>query len=120
MNENAGQAVAGEVTLRHVDLPQVAEELSREAMISSGGRASRMVVHGEFQRAVLLVFDEGARLAEHESPKAATVQVVSGEIEFAAAEQTWILPAGTIVAVPAERHSLVARQHSVVLLTVAL
>ena len=52
--------------------------------------------------------------------KAATVQVVSGEIEFAAAEQTWILPAGTIVAVPAERHSLVARQHSVVLLTVAL
>jgi quercetin dioxygenase-like cupin family protein len=111
---------AVEVVVDTIDLTAAAEDVSTEANLATSGRASRLLVSGEHQRAVLMAFDAGAKLADHDSPKAATLQVISGEVELVAGAQKWRILAGQLVSIPPLRHSLGAVEPSVVILTVAL
>ena len=63
----------------HHDLHALGDELLGEAAESSHCRASRAVVHGDRQRAVLMAFKPGGELGEHEAPPAATLQVLRGQ-----------------------------------------
>jgi quercetin dioxygenase-like cupin family protein len=71
-------------------------------------------------RATVIALASGAELAEHESPPAATLQMISGEARLHTAGQAWLLHDGEVVAIPPERHALSAITDAVVLLTVAL
>lgn len=105
---------------RH-DLHALGEELLAKAGEARHGVASRSVVHGDRQRAVLMAFKPGGALGEHDSPPAATLHVLSGRAMLKAGDQEWDLGAGELVAIPLERHSVeVADEDTVVLLTVTV
>lgn len=105
---------------RH-DLHALGEELLAQAGESGHGVASRSVVHGERQRAVLMAFMSGSALGEHDAPPAATLQVLRGRAVLIAGEQEWELAAGELVPIPQARHRLEVRdEDAVVLLTVAV
>ena len=75
---------------------------------------------GPSMRATVIALAEGAEMAEHEAPTAATLQVLSGEAELVAGDDRWTVTAGQVIAIPPRRHSLRARTDAAVLLTVAL
>jgi quercetin dioxygenase-like cupin family protein len=107
-------------TDRH-DLTALGEELLAQAADSPHGRASRAVIHGDRQRAVLMAFKPGSALGEHEAPPAATLQVLRGRALLRAGDREWDLGSGELVPIPQSRHSLeVADEDAVVLLTVAV
>lgn len=104
-----------------LDLGRAGAELLGQAREQPNGHASRLVVGGSAQRAVLMALTEGAELGEHQSPPAATFHVVTGSARLYAADgSSWTVRAGEVVAIPAERHGAQALEDCVVLLTVAL
>ena len=57
------------------DLSTLADELLEAARNDLQRKASRLVIHGTKQRAVLMAILAGGGLAEHSSPPAATLHV---------------------------------------------
>ena len=102
------------------DLHALGAELLAAAAESEEGRASRVVEHGERQRAVLMALNGGASLGEHSSPAAATFHVLSGRARVVAGDRVWDVPAGGLVPIPPFRHSVETDEDAVILLTVAL
>lgn len=104
-----------------VDLGAMSAELLTAAATDGGGKASRLVVHGPRQRAVLMAILAGGGLAEHGSPPAATLHVLSGRVRlYVGDEREWFVAAGGLVPIPPDRHAVDALEDSVVLLTVTL
>ncbi|MCI1261908.1 MAG: cupin domain-containing protein [Tetrasphaera jenkinsii] len=103
------------------DLSALADELLAAARNDLQRKASRLVIHGTTQRAVLMAILAGGGLAEHASPPAATLHVLRGRIRLYAGDAAeWFVSAGQVVAIPPERHSVDALEDSAFLLTVAL
>ncbi|WP_353950217.1 LuxR family transcriptional regulator [Knoellia sp. S7-12] len=103
-----------------VMLADLASRLLESARDHHSQRAAETINSGPSMRATVIALAAGAELAEHESPPAATLQVIVGRTELRSARQTWLVHEGEIVAIPAERHALSAITDAVVLLTVAL
>ncbi|HET6708168.1 hypothetical protein [Amycolatopsis sp.] len=107
----------------HPDVTQVdaaAAELIEEALRHDARRAARTLVTGASQRATLIALAEGAELAEHDSPPAATLYIVTGRVRLHTEDHSWTLERGQLVCIPPQRHGLSALADSAVLLTVAL
>ena len=104
-----------------LDLATVGEELLEQARAQSNGHASRLVVGGSVQRAVLMALTSGSQLSDHESPPAATFQVVRGSARLRAADGSdLVVGQGQVVSIPPHRHGVDALEDTVILLTVAL
>ena len=104
-----------------VDLHALAEELLGEATSAHAGRAGRTLPHPvDGLRQTVIALRSGAELSEHESPGAASLQVLSGAVRLVAGAGTIALGAGLIAPIPDERHSVAADEDSVVLLSVAV
>lgn len=101
-------------------LSTLAQELLAEARESSSGRAALTVVTGPVLRATVIALVARAEMAEHDSPPAATLQALVGDVQLRSADQEWVLRAGDVISIPPFRHSLLATSDAVVLLTVAL
>lgn len=104
-----------------VNLEVIADELQETAGASTAGRAARTlpVPPGGSLRQTVLALVAGASLQEHESPGAATLQVVRGTVRLSADSDVWELRASDLVVIPARRHGLDALSDAVVLLTVS-
>lgn len=104
------------------------QALLEQARTESSGRASLSLIHGEHQRAVLMGLTAGSQLAEHDSPKAASLQVLRGHARlFIAGAETpgsptpeWLLQDGDLIAIPQARHGVDALSDAILLLTVTL
>lgn len=93
-------------------------DLIARVEIPEEGTLSRVVFKNERLRLVVFAFDTGQELTEHRSASAAVVQVPRGTIEFTVAGETHTLtPSSWLYMEPDEAHSLVAREPSVLLLT---
>jgi quercetin dioxygenase-like cupin family protein len=103
-----------------LSLSDVADELLVEAKAHHSQRAASTIMTGASMRATVIALADGAEMAEHLAPAAATLQVLSGEVELAAGADRWPAAAGQVIAIPSRRHSLHASTDAVVLLTVAL
>jgi quercetin dioxygenase-like cupin family protein len=103
-----------------VALHDLAAELLGTAREHHSRRAARTLVSGTVQRVTLIALAEGADLAEHDAPPAATLQVLQGRVRLQTADREWALDGGHLAAVPPQRHGLTALTDAVVLLTVAL
>lgn len=104
-----------------LNLPAVVDEQLDAARAGSSGRSSR-TIHGGHEhvlRQTVVTLLAGRRLAEHESPPEATLQVLAGRVRLAAGEQSWEGGAGDYAIIPPSRHSLEAIEDSAVVLTVA-
>ncbi|KGN37806.1 hypothetical protein [Knoellia subterranea] len=104
-----------------VDLVAAGASLLEAARSQANGHASTLVVGGTAQRAVLMALTAGSALGEHDSPPAATFQVVTGSARLYAVDgPSWTVRTGEVVAIPSARHGVEALEDCVILLTVAL
>lgn len=103
-----------------VVLSELAESLISELRNHPAGRTAKTIVSGSAMRAVIIALREGSELAEHDSPAAATLQVIRGKVTLMAGEKNWTLYPGQLVPIPPQRHSVHAHADSAFLLTVAL
>lgn len=105
-----------------ISLSQAAADLLRSAQESPAGRAGRTLITGAGAplKQSLLALVGGRSLADHESPTAATLQVISGAVRLTAGGHHDVeLHAGDLAAIPPLRHGLDAVDDAVVLITVA-
>jgi quercetin dioxygenase-like cupin family protein len=103
-----------------VELADLADALVADLPNHPAGRAAKTILSGTVMRAVVVALREGAEMSEHDSPPAATLQVVRGRVSLRAGELEWVLEPGELVPVPPQRHSVHAHTDSAFLLTVAL
>ncbi len=103
-------------------LDTLADEHLASARRSPHGRSAHTVVggRGHVLRHLLLALLAGEELADHEAPGEATLLVLRGRVTLGTAASECGLAATEMVAIPDERHNLVAVEDSVVLLTTAV
>jgi quercetin dioxygenase-like cupin family protein len=105
--------------MQKISLAAVArQQLDRAAAAGSGHTAA--TVYGGHEKALrqtVIGMSQGARLAEHESPGEATIQVLHGRVRMIAGEHSWEARTADLLIVPDSRHSLEALQDSAVVLT---
>jgi quercetin dioxygenase-like cupin family protein len=102
-------------------LPALTDHLLQAARTDSARRAARTVCGGSDHtlRQTVIALVAGADMSEHENPGEATLQVLLGRVRVDWHAGSGELEAGDHAELPQERHSLVALQDSVVLLTAA-
>ena len=97
-------------------LNEIALQHLNEARHAPHGRSAEQLLHQKVLRQTLLDLKEGAVLAEHNAPYAGSLQVLHGRIRVSSSEDL-VLGAGHLHVIPAERHSVVALEDSVFILT---
>ena len=75
--------------------------------------------HEHVLRQTLIALTAGSSMSEHENPGETTLQVISGRVRLDSGDNHWEGREGDLLLVPPARHSLVAVEDVVVLLTVA-
>lgn len=107
--------------MQKMSLQALAREQQELAASASSGRSARTVWggHERVLRQTLIALTAGSTMSEHENPGEATVQVISGRIRLDAGGDTWQARQADLLFMPPGRHSLLAVEDSVVLLTVA-
>jgi len=99
------------------DLHATATELLAAARTDPHGRSAQLVVHDGELRQTVLALVAGARLGEHSSPPAASLQALSGRVRVEVGDEVQQeVAAGELWELSHERHSVVALEDSVVLL----
>lgn len=99
------------------DLPRLIETHLAAARADEHGRSAELLVHDGPLRQTILALVEGARLSEHNSPDAASVQVLLGRVEVTGMTEPTPVAAGQLEVLTHARHSVTALEDSVFLLT---
>jgi len=107
--------------MQKVSLEALARQQVDRAVGAGGGHAADTVYggHEKVLRQTVIGMKQGARLAEHENPGEATVQLLHGRVRTIAGDLSWEARTGDLLIVPDARHSLEALEDSALLLTVA-
>ena len=101
-----------------VDLPALVAHHLDAARADENGRSARRVVRDDVLRQTVVALRAGTRLAEHNSPPAASLQVLSGRVRLEAGGRTQgEFGAGELWTLTHERHSVLALEDSAFLLT---
>lgn len=106
--------------MESLSLTDLAQEHLGKAREGSAGR-SAVTVHGHHDfvlRQTLIALLQDQALAEHDSPREATLQVLHGRVRLTAGEDTWEGGVGEMLVIPPARHDLLALEDAVVLLSV--
>ncbi|HEY4992443.1 MAG TPA: cupin domain-containing protein [Nakamurella sp.] len=104
-----------------MSLEALAREQQQRAAAASSGRSARTVWggHEHVLRQTLIALTANSSMSEHENPGEATLQVIIGRVRLAADGNQWDGRQGDLLFMPPARHSLLALEDAVVLLTVA-
>lgn len=99
-------------------LADAVESNLMKALESSNGRSAELLAHDGVLRQSIVALRSGTRLQEHNSPPAATLQVLRGtvRVEVGQAEQG-TFNEGELWTLTHERHSVLALEDCVFLLT---
>lgn len=97
-------------------LNRIVDELLEAARSDPKGRSARILVHDGPLRQTALALTAGRRLSDHNSPPAASMQVLKGRVHVTAQEVDE-LSEGQIAALTHHRHGVEAQEDSVFLLT---
>ena len=104
-----------------INLPNAAADLLEAARGSHAGRAGRTLIPGAGAalKQTVLALADGHSLADHESPTAATLQVLIGRVRLTVGGTGIELAEGDHAAIPPIRHGLDALEDAAVLISVA-
>jgi quercetin dioxygenase-like cupin family protein len=107
--------------MESLSLTTLASEKLAEARQARSGRAAHTIHggHAHDLRQTLVALRAGEKLAEHDSPGEATLQVLTGHVRLNAGDDHWEGKSGDHVTIPPQRHSLEAIDDSAIVLTVA-
>lgn len=100
-----------------VQLPRVALLHLAAARESSMGRSAEVLLHDGPLRQSVIALTAGSKLADHNSPPAATIQVLSGRIQVSSEFTLDEVRTGQLVLLTHDRHGVRAMEDSVFLLT---
>lgn len=103
-----------------VVLANLADALIADLHNHPAGRTAKTVLSGASMRAVVIALKNGAELAEHDAPPAATLYLITGKVTLRSGERDWPVYPGQLIPIPPQRHSVEAHADSAFLLTVAL
>lgn len=103
-----------------VSLSKLSAELLDQAQAANSGRAAHTVRggHDHRLRQTMICLVAGKELAEHSSPEEATLHVLTGKALLTTPSASTEASAGILLTIPNERHTLIALEDTVVLLTV--
>lgn len=106
--------------MQKLSLDATAREQLAHARGNGAARSSATVYggHEHALRQTVVALVGGAELSEHENPGEATVHVLFGRVRLSAGGNDWDGRSGDLLVIPNERHSLLALEDAVVLLTV--
>ncbi|TRW46993.1 cupin [Georgenia yuyongxinii] len=99
------------------DIPGLVAEHLAAAGASPRGRSALKLIHDGPLRQSIISLAAGQKLEEHNTPRAATLQVLHGLVRVTSPGGDVVLAAGALEPLPHERHGLAAIEDSVVLLT---
>ena len=101
-------------------LTTIAQSMLNQAREATSGRSAPNLYGGREHKLqqTLIALIQGQDLKEHENPGEATIQVIIGQVELIAGDESITLHSSDYTAIPQQRHSLHAHEDSVVLLTV--
>lgn len=95
---------------------ETAREQLQAARAADNGRSALLVVHDGPLRQSLIALTAGTALGEHNSPPAASLQVIEGKVQVTGFDQP-VLATGDLSVLTHERHAVLALEDSVFLLT---
>lgn len=98
------------------DLGEAVAQRLEAARASAHGRDAQIVVHDGVLRQTVIALVAGVELAEHNSPPAASLQVLVGRVRVTGLEETEVA-AGHLTVLTHARHAVLALEDSVFLLT---
>lgn len=98
------------------DLVAVARQHLEQARADDHGRSAELLVHDGVLRQTVIALVRGGELGEHNSPHAASLQVLTGRVEVTGQPAT-VVDEGCLVELTHERHAVSALEDSVFLLT---
>ncbi|MFP3989023.1 cupin [Streptomyces sp. E11-3] len=99
-------------------LTAVVDEHLAAARTAEHGRSAHLLVHDGALRQSVIALTAGTVLDEHNTPLAASLQVLRGRVRLTSADGDGAeLSAGQLCPVPRERNGLTALEDSAVLLT---
>ncbi len=101
-------------------LPALARtHLARAEAAENRRSIQRIYGGGDFAlRQVLIALADGGRLAEHENPGEATLQVLVGRVRLSAGDDAWEAAEGDHLVIPQRRHALDGIGPAAVLLSI--
>jgi len=98
-------------------LDRSASEHLAAARSNPHGRSAELLVHDGVLRQTVIALRAGTELSEHNSPHAASIQVLEGALEVTGFDTSGPLRAGELAVLTHERHGVTALEDSVFLLT---
>ncbi|MEE6281283.1 cupin [Georgenia sunbinii] len=98
------------------DLAALTSSHLQAARDSDHGRSAELLVHDGVLRQSILALRAGTELAEHNSPHAASLQVLVGRVRVTGVDAP-VLDAGELHTLTHQRHAVTALEDSVFLLT---
>jgi quercetin dioxygenase-like cupin family protein len=105
---------------QYFDLADEIASLKREPSWQKGDRNSRTLVHESQLRIIVTIMKTGARLREHQTDGAVSIQTIQGHVRLSTTQGVVDLPEGRLVALRSGvSHDLEAVDESAFLLTVA-
>ena len=97
-------------------LTEVVERHLAAARTSEHGRSAELLLHDGVLRQTVIALVAGADLGEHNSPHAASLQVLVGRVQVTGVEEPAIW-AGELALLTHQRHAVTALEDSAFLLT---
>lgn len=100
------------------DLERLQQAHLKAARTNSNGRSAELIVRDGVLRQSVIAMREGAELAEHNSPHAASIQVLTGRVRITGqGENAAETGAGELDVLTHQRHAVLALEDSFFLLT---
>jgi quercetin dioxygenase-like cupin family protein len=100
-----------------IDLLSLTWSHLQEARTAPNGRSAGRVIHDGDLRQTVVALAAGSELGEHNSPHAATLQVLHGRVRVSSPSGADDLGTGTLHLLTHERHAVLALEDAVFLLT---
>ncbi|SNU01534.1 Cupin domain protein [Ruaniaceae bacterium KH17] len=101
-----------------IDLASIVEDYLVEARAAPNGRHAKLVAHDGELRQTVIALRKGTRLAEHNSPPAATIVVFEGRLQIECGQNApEEIQEGKLWVLTHERHAVTALTDCVFMLT---